>query len=106
MGRITYIESGSDDREVTFVDGDSVMTAAVNGNVAGIEGECGGELSCGTCHVYLGEPWASQVPPPSPEEEEMLEVVEDQRPDSRLGCQVELTESLDGIVVTVAEATL
>ena len=106
MGCITFIDGDLGEREVKFSDGESVMTVAVNNDVAGIEGECGGEMSCGTCHVYVSQAWLTRVPRPSAEEVEMLEVVDDQRPESRLGCQITLTGEMDGIVVTVAEQTL
>lgn len=102
MGRITFIDSGQVERPADFSPGESVMTAAVNNNVAGIDGECGGELSCATCHVYLPESLAALVPPPSADELEMLEVVDDPRAGSRLGCQVRLVDSMDGMVVVVA----
>jgi 2Fe-2S ferredoxin len=58
-------------------------------------------MSCGTCHVYVQEPWPAWLAPPGEEESAMLEVVEDLQPDSRLGCQIPVTEELDGITVTV-----
>lgn len=105
MGEITFrIEA--DDAEIRrpFSDGQNIMSAAVNGDVPGIEGECGGEMSCGTCHVRIGAPWADEIPRASSAEQDMLDVLEDPSPESRLGCQVKLSAALDGILVSVPDA--
>ena len=78
----------------------SLMEAAVGANVEGIAADCGGMLTCATCHVYVREPFAAQLPPPSADELGMLEFVAAQRrPGSRLSCQVELVAALDGLTV-------
>ena len=78
----------------------SLMQAAVAGNAAGIEADCGGLLTCATCHVYVREPFASRLPPPSDDELGMLEfTASPRRPNSRLSCQIELSDALDGLVV-------
>ncbi|MFG2042994.1 2Fe-2S iron-sulfur cluster-binding protein [Dactylosporangium sp. NPDC048998] len=103
MMKITYItpRDGAE-HEVEFKAGDSVMVTAVNNDVPGIEGECGGEMNCGTCHVYVGESWRDRFADVDWDEGVMLDIVDDRRPESRLGCQLKLREDLDGIVVTVA----
>ena len=78
----------------------SLMQAAVAANVAGIEADCGGMLTCATCHVYVHEPFASRLPPPQEEELSMLEfTAAERRPESRLSCQIALSEGLDGLTV-------
>jgi 2Fe-2S ferredoxin len=78
----------------------SLMQAAVGRNVEGIAADCGGSLTCATCHVYVREPFAAQLPPPSADELEMLEfTAAERRPGSRLSCQVELVAALDGLTV-------
>ncbi|MBE7369221.1 2Fe-2S iron-sulfur cluster-binding protein [Ramlibacter pallidus] len=78
----------------------SLMEAAVKHNVDGIAADCGGLLTCATCHVYVREPFAAQLPPPGPDELGMLEfAAAERRPNSRLSCQVELTAALDGLTV-------
>jgi ferredoxin, 2Fe-2S len=78
--------------------GQSLMQAAVAANVKGIEGECGGMMTCGTCHIYVHEPFASQLPPRSPDEDAMLGfTASPRRANSRLSCQIALTEALDGL---------
>lgn len=79
--------------------GRSLMRAAVDAGVDGIAADCGGSLTCATCHVYLDEAWAARVPPPSGEESQMLEMVAAERqPGSRLSCQITLDEALNGLV--------
>lgn len=80
--------------------GQSLMQAAVAANVSGIEADCGGMLTCATCHVYVREPFASSLPPPGAEELGMLEFTASPRqPGSRLSCQIQLTEALNGLTV-------
>ncbi|ALJ18454.1 2Fe-2S iron-sulfur cluster-binding protein [Microbacterium sp. No. 7] len=102
MAKITYVvpENGTE-RTVEFAEGDDVMTVAVNNDVPGIEGECGGEMNCGTCHVWVGEKWYGSFGEPDWDEGVMLDIV-DRAPTSRLGCQLKLCGAHDGIVVTVA----
>ncbi len=76
------------------------MQAAQSAGVEGIAADCGGSLTCATCHVMVREPWASQLPPPSADELAMLEFTAAPRlPHSRLACQIQLTEALDGLTV-------
>jgi 2Fe-2S ferredoxin len=76
------------------------MQAAVAANVDGIEADCGGLMTCGTCHVYVREPWASRLRPPDPDELAMLDfTASPRRPNSRLACQIDLTDALDGLTV-------
>ena len=82
--------------------GQSLMHAAQDANINGIEADCGGMMTCGTCHVMLREPWASQVPAPDTEELAMLEFTATPRQaHSRLSCQIILTPALDGMTVEV-----
>lgn len=85
--------------------GESLMQAAVGANVQGIEADCGGLLTCATCHVYVREPFASRLPPPSDDELGMLEfTASPRRPNSRLSCQIELGDALDGLTVDLPES--
>lgn len=78
----------------------SLMQAAVAANVEGIAADCGGLLTCATCHVYVREPFAGKLPPPSGDEIGMLEfTAAERRPNSRLSCQIELDAGLDGLTV-------
>jgi 2Fe-2S ferredoxin len=82
--------------------GDSVMNAAVRGGVPGIEGECGGEMSCATCHVYVEDP--TIFISPSPDELDLLELADDRTERSRLGCQLKIKEDIGDFEVRVPEA--
>lgn len=80
--------------------GESLMQAAVAHNVAGIEADCGGLATCATCHVYVREPFLARLPPAQDDELSMLEFTAAPRQaNSRLSCQITLTEALDGLVV-------
>ncbi|UOQ57530.1 2Fe-2S iron-sulfur cluster-binding protein [Leucobacter allii] len=102
MTEITFITpSDGAERPVSFAEGESVMQAAVNSDVPGIEGECGGEMNCGTCHVLVDASWRERFEAPSWDEDVMLDIVE-REPGSRLGCQLKLQRAHAGLVVTVA----
>ena len=80
--------------------GQSLMQAAVDANIPGIEADCGGLLTCGTCHVFVREPWASQLPAPDADEQSMLDfTATPRRPESRLSCQIQLGPELDQLTV-------
>ena len=72
-------------------------------DIPGIEAECGGACACATCHVYVDEAWREKTGPPSPMEEDMLDFGYDVRANSRLSCQIKVTEGLDGLVVATPE---
>jgi 2Fe-2S ferredoxin len=100
MARVTYIEPDGNPVAVEVAEGLSLMQGAVSEGVAGIEAQCGGMCSCATCHCYVDEAWLARLPPPSPDEEQMLaNVAAERRPNSRLSCQINSDASLDGIVV-------
>jgi 2Fe-2S ferredoxin len=82
--------------------GRTLMEAAVAANVPGVVGECGGSLSCATCHVHVAEDWAAATGTPGDFEEAMLDVSDAPRgPTSRLSCQIVMAPSLDGLVLRV-----
>ena len=84
--------------------GQSLMQAAVDTNVSGIQADCGGLLTCATCHVVVHEDWLKQLPPMGSDEDGMLAFTAQTRePGSRLSCQIMLTEALDGLQVTLPE---
>ena len=82
----------------------SLMQAAVNNGVPGIDAECGGALSCATCHVHFDREWYDRLPEPAAMEKDMLEFVIDQRDTSSLSCQIKVTEALDGMIVYTPES--
>ena len=103
MARITFIQSDGTERVVEAEPGMTVMEAAVKNSVPGIAAECGGACACATCHVYVDDAWREKVGGPSPMEEDMLDFGFDVRPNSRLSCQIKITDELDGLVVRTPE---
>jgi 2Fe-2S ferredoxin len=98
--KITFISSTGQERVVSAPVGSSVMHSAVANGVPELLGDCGGDLACATCHVYIDPGKLDELPPISDEEDEMLDTAAAPRePNSRLSCQVELTPSLEGFVV-------
>ena len=94
----------ADGREITLdvPEGQTLMEAATQRGVPGIIGECGGSMSCATCHVVVAPDWAERAGTPSAFEDDMLDITESGRqPTSRLSCQIKMTAALDGIVVSV-----
>ncbi|SFN07103.1 ferredoxin, 2Fe-2S [Streptomyces sp. cf124] len=102
MPRVVFVRPDGTKQEAHASDGASVMQAATAHLVPGIVAECGGELSCATCHVFVDEQWLRALPVRSEDEEEMLEATSEEPTDaSRLCCQITLDASLDGIVVHI-----
>jgi 2Fe-2S ferredoxin len=84
--------------------GTTLMRAATDNRVPGIDGDCGGNCACATCHVYVAPEWAERAGARGAGEEDMLNSVDELRPNSRLACQITLTDSLNGLVVSLPEA--
>ncbi len=99
MPKITYVQANGNAQVLEVPQGLSVMQGALNNNVRGIIAECGGSCSCATCHVYVDESWADKLDKKSETEEAMLDAVCDPQPTSRLSCQINVTDALDGLVV-------
>ena len=83
--------------------GDNLMNVALENNVPGNDGDCGGACACGTCHVFVPEPLASALPPPDPIEDAMLSLRPDRQPNSRLACQIQMSDALDGTTIEMPE---
>lgn len=102
MPTIWFISSDGQRQPCDVAEGVSAMQAARLSGVNGIEAECGGSLSCGTCHVYVGDDYIAKLPPPSEEEEAMLDLVAaERRPGSRLSCQISVNGELNGVEITI-----
>ena len=104
MPLISFIDHEENSYEVEVPSGTSVMQAAVDNMIDGIVAECGGSCSCATCHCYIDENWLDKLPPPSGMEKDMLDCVLEPRANSRLSCQVVVTDALDGLVVRLPES--
>jgi 2Fe-2S ferredoxin len=105
MPKVTYIEFNGTAHEAEVPVGLSVMRGAVDNNIPGIDADCGGACACATCHVYLDPPWLEQLgtPVPGSQEASMLSFAAVLQPNSRLSCQITMTEALDGLVVRMPE---
>lgn len=102
MTRIVFVQPDGARNEVDATEGQSVMQAAIGNLVPGIFAECGGELSCATCHVYVDDQWIGKLAERSAGETDMLEVTsEEPTAASRLSCQIRLDSSMDGLIVYI-----
>jgi 2Fe-2S ferredoxin len=104
MPTVHFLVANGEVQSVEVPDGQSIMQAARQASISGIIAECGGSAMCGTCHVYVEERFLERLKPiDSVEEEILVAVPPDRRPNSRLSCQLTMTSDLDGIVVRVPE---
>jgi ferredoxin, 2Fe-2S len=103
MPRVTFITFAGERHEVTVPAGTTLMRAATDHGVPGIDGDCGGQCACATCHCFIQAPWSTQLQGRSARENDMLNFVVEPSLQSRLGCQVVVTDALDGIVVSLPE---
>jgi ferredoxin, 2Fe-2S len=101
MAKITFIQPDGSQQVVEAAPGVTVMEAARLNRIAGIEAECGGACACATCHVYVDAAWAEKTGKAEAMEEDMLDFAFDVRPESRLSCQMKVTDALDGLVLRV-----
>jgi ferredoxin, 2Fe-2S len=99
MVAVTYIEHDGTRHTVEAEPGMNLMECAVLNMVPGVEGMCGGICSCATCHCYIPPQWQERIPEPGMGEKNMLRVASHGRPNSRLGCQIVVSEALDGIEI-------
>jgi ferredoxin, 2Fe-2S len=104
MAKITYIEFNGAEHVVDVKNGLSVMEGAVKNNIPGIDADCGGACACATCHVYVDEAWKDKTGGQSAMEESMLDFAENVEPNSRLSCQIKVTDALDGLVVRMPQS--
>ncbi len=103
MAKITFIQHNGTSQTVDANPGMSVMEAAVKNAVGGIDADCGGACACATCHVYVEPDWVEKAGKRSDMEADMLDFAYEVRENSRLSCQIKVTEGLDGLTVKVPE---
>ncbi len=104
MPKITYIEHNGKAHEVDAAVGQSVMEAAIKHAVPGIDADCGGACACATCHVYVDPAWQAKTGEAGVMEQSMLDFANDLEDNSRLSCQIKITEDLDGLVVRLPKS--
>ena len=104
MAKITYIEHSGAEHLVEVSNGLTVMEGARDNNIPGIEADCGGACACSTCHVYVDSAWTGKLPAMDGMEEDMLDFAFEPKPgQSRLTCQLRVSDALDGLIVRMPE---
>ena len=103
MAKITYIEHNGTNHTVDVQNGLTVMEGAVQNNIPGIDADCGGSMACATCHVYVKEDWFDKINEKNEGEDDMLDQAYEPKKNSRLSCQIIVSDDLDGLVVDMPE---
>ena len=100
MPKVTYKDFQGNSKTIEVENGLSVMEGAIQNDVPGIDADCGGSMACATCHVYVEEKWFDKLPKAEDAEEDMIDMSHEPKKNSRLSCQLIVTNELDGLVVT------
>ena len=100
MAKVTYIENSGNSQTIEIANGLSVMEGAVQNDIPGIDADCGGGMACATCHVYVNEEWFEKMPKKEDGEEDMLDMAFEPKKNSRLSCQIIVSDELDGLIVS------
>ena len=101
MAKIKYIEHTGKEHVAEVQNGLSVMEGAVQNDIPGIDADCGGSMSCATCHVYVKEDWFNKIPKKEDGEEDMLDMAFEPKSNSRLSCQIVVSDEIDGLEVNI-----
>ena len=103
MAKITYVEHNGTNHTVDVQNGLTVMEGAVQNNIPGIDADCGGSMACATCHVYVKEDWFDKINKKNEGEDDMLDQAYEPNSNSRLSCQIMVSDDLDGLSVYMPE---
>ena len=103
MAKISYIEHNGTNHTVEVQNGLTVMEGAVQNNIPGIDADCGGSMACATCHVYVKEDWFDKINKKNEGEDDMLDQAYEPKKNSRLSCQIIVSDDLNGLVVDMPE---
>jgi len=103
MAKIKYIEHNGKEHEIEVANGLTVMEGAVQNGIPGIDADCGGSMACATCHVYVKEDWFSKLPDKEMGEDDMLDQAFEPKSNSRLSCQLTVSDELNGLTVHLPE---
>ena len=103
MPKITYIEQKGESKTIDVENGLTVMEGAIQNNISGIDADCGGSMACATCHVYVEDSWLNKIPQAEDAENDMIDMAYNPKKNSRLSCQIIVSEELDGLIVTTPE---
>ena len=100
MPKITYIDYQGNSKTINVDNGLTVMEGAIQNDIPGIDADCGGSMACATCHVYVKDEWLNKIPKAEDGEVDMIDMAFEPKKNSRLSCQIAVTDDLDGLVVT------
>jgi 2Fe-2S ferredoxin len=103
MPKITYKDKDGNSKIIEVENGLSVMEGAIQNDIPGIDADCGGAMACATCHVYVEEKWFDKLSKAEDAEEDMIDMANEPKKNSRLSCQLIVTDELDGLIVTTPE---
>ena len=103
MAKVTFVQFSGETTTIDADNGDSVMKIALDNLVLGIDADCGGECSCATCHILVESEWMTRVGAANDQENAMLDLNPDREPNSRLACQIAMTDEQNGLVVNLPE---
>ena len=103
MAKIKYIEFNGNEHEIEVSNGLTVMEGAIKNQIPGIDADCGGACACATCHVYVDNKWIEKLSPKDDSEEDMLDFAFEVKSNSRLSCQITVSDELDGLIVNMPE---
>ena len=103
MPKITYKDKDGNSKIIEVENGLSVMEGAIQNDIPGIDADCGGAMACATCHVYVEEKWFDKLPKAEDAEVDMIDMAQEPKKNSRLSCQLIVSDELDGLVVTTPE---
>ncbi len=101
MPKITYKDFQGNSKTIEVENGLTVMEGAIQNNIPGIDADCGGSMACATCHVYVEEKWLNKIQKAEEAEEDMIDMAFEPKKNSRLSCQLIVSDELDGLVVNI-----
>ena len=103
MPKITYKDSSGGSKTIDVENGLTVMEGAIQNEIPGIDADCGGSMACATCHVYVDNIWLNKIPKAEEAEVDMIDMAFEPKKNSRLSCQIIVSDELDGLEVTTPE---
>ena len=103
MTKITYIEHSGKEHTIDVQNGLTVMEGAIQNDIPGIDADCGGSMACATCHVYVNDEWYNKIDEKTEGEDDMIDQAYDPKKNSRLSCQITVSDKIEGLVVRLPE---
>ena len=100
MPKIIYNDNQGNSKTIEVENGHSVMEGAIQNDIPGIDADCGGSMACATCHVYVEEKWLNKLPKMEDAEVDMIDMAYEPKKNSRLSCQLIVSDELEGLIVT------